>query len=128
MVNSSYRDGGGITFLLSVTRGDLSNLQTTCFARRHQKMTLDKKIDKASYHVIDFNMKDLDTIERNIFFPWLREKLTQYASDDEVSDAFATVLDEIEKDRELLSKLGKTVVSFTSGRRSYMCFERNHTL
>uniref|UniRef100_A0A6V2CEW3 Uncharacterized protein n=1 Tax=Ditylum brightwellii TaxID=49249 RepID=A0A6V2CEW3_9STRA len=73
------------------------------------KDDIGQKIDKASYHVIDFNMKDLDTIERNIFFPWLREKITQYASDDEVSDAFATVLDEIEKDRELLSKLGKTV-------------------
>jgi len=69
-------------------------------------------------HVIDFNLKGLQRIENDLFFPWLREKLTNPSEDAKgklvvrdmnnvVIGAFRTVLDDIDHDRRKVAKLAE---------------------
>lgn len=71
----------------------------------------DKTLDKAVYHVIDFNMKALHRIENNLFFMWLREKLTS-VDDPSLAESFEVVLDDVIEKQRIVSQLGSDVVRF----------------
>lgn len=100
---------------------------------QQQRLELQKAVD----HVIDFNLKGLQRIEGNVFFPWLKEKLTnndmlsQYnqregssdsgsdsdsdsdsASDNStanLSAAFKVVIDNIEADKEKVVTIAENI-------------------
>jgi hypothetical protein len=61
-------------------------------------------------YVIGFSLKGLHKIEVDLFFPWMREKLTSVDKED-LSDAFATVMDQLESDRQKVEQLGDSIVS-----------------
>lgn len=65
-------------------------------------------LEKASRHVIDFNMGGLNRIENNLLFPWLRNKLCSHG-EDRLKNAFSQILNKIDKDRSRASKLALAV-------------------
>eukprot|EP00586_Coscinodiscus_wailesii_P017288 CAMPEP_0172517444 /NCGR_PEP_ID=MMETSP1066-20121228/285022_1 /TAXON_ID=671091 /ORGANISM="Coscinodiscus wailesii, Strain CCMP2513" /LENGTH=195 /DNA_ID=CAMNT_0013299445 /DNA_START=304 /DNA_END=888 /DNA_ORIENTATION=+ len=69
--------------------------------------TSSASLEAAARHVIDFNMNGLHRIEKDLFFPWLREKIGTLK--DGVGDAFSEVLDEIEEERAHVSKIAIAV-------------------
>jgi hypothetical protein len=85
-------------------------------AGRFHKLAMRSKSDstlalqEASDYVIGFNLKGLHKIEATLFFPWMREKLTSIDRS-ELSSAFATVMDELELDRQKVAELGDSIVS-----------------
>jgi len=62
-------------------------------------------LEKAAYHVVDFNMKGLHKIENELFFPWLKEKLMNVGEEDS-RRAFSKLLEDLEEDRRYVAKLG----------------------
>jgi len=66
-------------------------------------------LEKASRHVIDFNMGGLNRIENNLLFPWLRNKLCSHGEDG-LNNAFSQILNKIDKDRSRANKLALAVV------------------
>lgn len=72
-----------------------------------------KPLERAADYVVDFNMKGLHRIEQELFFPWLRKKLTTNTSmDKDISKAFSNVMDEMDLDREKITQIGVAVVRF----------------
>ena len=67
-------------------------------------------LQEASDYVIGFNLKGLHKIEADLFFPWMREKLTSIPKP-ELSKAFASVMDQLEQDRKTVAQLGDSIVS-----------------
>lgn len=65
-------------------------------------------LKEASSYVVDFNMKGLHKIETQLFFPWIREKLTTL-KERELSTAFATVMDQLETDQRRVAELGHAI-------------------
>lgn len=79
-------------------------------------------IDLATRHVIDFNMKGLHKVENELFFPWLKERLhsnnydcninnveDEMEDSNDIEEALLYILNEIEKERDFVFKLGQTV-------------------
>jgi hypothetical protein len=58
--------------------------------------------------VVGFNMKGLHSIERELFFPWVRKKLQ---ADQKLGKYFDHVLDQLEMDRRKVENLGSQLVS-----------------
>jgi len=75
-----------------------------------ERVGVDKSesLEDAVDYVIGFNLKGLHKIEADLFFPWMREKLTAIQQRD-LSDAFATVMDQLEGDRRMVAKLGNSI-------------------
>lgn len=67
-------------------------------------------IKQAVDYVIGFNMKGLHMIEADLFFPWMRKKLTAVDQKD-LAQAFGSVMDQLESDRKKVAKLGESIVS-----------------
>jgi hypothetical protein len=65
----------------------------------------------AADYVVEFNMKGLHKIEKDLFFPWVRQKINLIGETDVVT-AFGTVLDQLESDRKTISRLGTSLVSW----------------
>jgi len=65
-------------------------------------------IKQASDYVVGFNMKGLHKIEADLFFPWMRNKLTAVEQKD-LARAFGSVMDELESDRKKVAKLGESI-------------------
>jgi len=80
-----------------------------------ERVGVDKSesLEDAVDYVIGFNLKGLHKIEADLFFPWMREKLTAIQQRD-LSDAFATVMDQLEGDRRMVAKLGNSIVGLLS--------------
>ena len=53
----------------------------------------------------------LHNIEADLFFPWMRNKVTSSSNKKEISMAFATVMDQLEEDRSKVAQLGQSIVS-----------------
>ena len=53
----------------------------------------------------------LHNIEADLFFPWMREKVTSDNNEKQVSAAFAAVMDQLEEDRQKVAHLGQSIVS-----------------
>jgi len=68
---------------------------------------------KAADYVVDFNMRGLHKIERDIFFPWVRKKVGSESSlnGSGVPSAFETLMDCLDSDRRNIEGLGKSLVS-----------------
>lgn len=66
---------------------------------------------QATDYVVGFNMKGLHKIEADLFFPWMRQKLTSIQQND-LADAFGIVMDGLESDRQKVALLGESIVSF----------------
>jgi len=79
-------------------------------AQRFQTKPVEERhpLQQAADYVIGFNLKGLHKIEADLFFPWMKDKLTT-VQDQELSEAFATVMDELEKDRKTVAKLGDSI-------------------
>lgn len=69
----------------------------------------DKSLEKAVYHVIEFNMKALHRIENKTFFPWLKTQLSA-VEDANVAEAFALVMKDVIYKQGLVSEAGSQVV------------------
>lgn len=78
-------------------------------------------IKQAVDYVVGFNMKGLHKIEEDLFFPWMRKKLTAVDQQD-LAQAFGSVMSQLESDRKKVAQLGESIVS-----RSKM-WEQNHPL
>ena len=75
----------------------------------------------AADYVVDFNMKGLHKIERDLFFPWVRKqaaaKFRQDADDTSTSNdaamltAVQVLMDRLDHDRRNIEALGKALVS-----------------
>lgn len=63
---------------------------------------------KAVDHVIDFNLKGLQRIENDLFFPWLRDQLSN-ANDisSDVKQSFSNVIDVIDDERRQMEELAE---------------------
>jgi hypothetical protein len=66
-------------------------------------------LQKATDYVIGFNLKGLHKIEADLFFPWMRQQLTSISTKKDLKEAFGTVMDELEKDRQRIAQFGKTI-------------------
>jgi hypothetical protein len=64
----------------------------------------------ASEYVVGFNLKGLHKIEADLFFPWMRKKLTEIQQKD-LASAFGSVMDRLESDRKKVAQLGESIVS-----------------
>lgn len=65
-------------------------------------------LQEAADYVVGFNLKGLHKIEADLFFPWMREKLSAIP-DALVSEAFKGVMDELESDRRIVAELGESI-------------------
>eukprot|EP00526_Cylindrotheca_closterium_P017318 CAMPEP_0113641866 /NCGR_PEP_ID=MMETSP0017_2-20120614/21989_1 /TAXON_ID=2856 /ORGANISM="Cylindrotheca closterium" /LENGTH=309 /DNA_ID=CAMNT_0000553251 /DNA_START=19 /DNA_END=948 /DNA_ORIENTATION=+ /assembly_acc=CAM_ASM_000147 len=65
-------------------------------------------IKQAVDYVVGFNMKGLHKIEADLFFPWMRKKLTAVDQTD-LAQAFGSVMDQLENDRKKVAKLGESI-------------------
>jgi len=104
------------------TRMLLSHSNTTMTSSKNRESSSKHSLALAINHVIDFNLKGLQRVENDLFFPWLRKKLTEPNDDrtdkliarginDAVFGAFQTVLDEIDYDRKQVAELAERLVS-----------------
>jgi hypothetical protein len=103
---------------LSMTRDSARleklTLQLLNSPNSEEEDTIDKKkhpLSKAVTHVVDFNLKGLHRVENDLFFPWLREKLTIVGGngndDGNVKKAFLSVINGIDEDRKRVTKLAE---------------------
>lgn len=69
----------------------------------------DKSLEKAVYHVIEFNMNALHRIENKTFFPWLKTQLAS-VEDADLAQAFALVVDDVIDKQRLVAEAGSNVV------------------
>lgn len=99
---------------LSLIR-DAGRLGRLALNRAQSAAVVDIELDQAADHVIGFNMKGLYAVEDELFFPWLRSKLTGAdggtggIQDVVVRQAFADVMDQIVSERSYVTKLAGTV-------------------
>jgi hypothetical protein len=67
-------------------------------------------LKQAADYVVGFNLKGLHKIEADLFFPWMRQKLTSIQQND-LATAFGSVMDRLESDRKNVARLGESIVS-----------------
>jgi len=65
----------------------------------------------ATDYVVGFNMKGLHSIEKDLFFPWVREKTCNAVEEKDVCRAIKDVMDGLESDRQKLESVGASLVS-----------------
>lgn len=65
----------------------------------------------AADYVIGFNMKGLHNIEKDLFFPWVRERTCEAVKMSGVCRAIETVMEQLESDRQKLEAVGALLVS-----------------
>ena len=82
------------------------------YARKINKISTKENVESlntAVRHVVDFNLKGLQRIEDETFFPWLRKKLI--ADDVPVKDAFKQIIDGVDRDRKKVGDLASLLRS-----------------
>ena len=62
-------------------------------------------------YVVDFNMKGLHKIEKDLFFPWVRKKVQD--STCSAGGAFGVLMDRLESERQAIQELGAAMVSYS---------------
>jgi hypothetical protein len=95
----------------SLDEGDASTTGSTTTNNKDAPHPLKQAAD----YVVGFNLKGLHKIEADCFFPWMREKIVSLTDGNDVSKAFATVMDQLEDNRKSVAKLGKSIVSLEGG-------------
>lgn len=67
--------------------------------------------DAADY-VVEFNMKGLHKIEKDLFFPWVRKKVGSFNDMPATcTAAFKTLMDRLDTDRQSIESHGRSLVS-----------------
>lgn len=76
-------------------------------------VTQDKldSLQKAADHVINFNLKGLQRIENDVFFPWLRQKLVNDEIDLDAKKAFQAVIDGVDRDRKQVADIASSIMA-----------------
>jgi hypothetical protein len=91
-------------------------------ARSLQDSSSDKDLPaltEAVDYVVGFNMKGLHKIENDLFFPWVRKKVSE-VNESRVVTAFGTLMDQLECERQAIAELGASLVS-----RMYVLLSRS---
>jgi hypothetical protein len=70
-----------------------------------------KKLKDVTNYVVDFNMKGLHKVEKDLVFPWMRKELKEKFEDMKVYQAYDIILSQLESDRKIVAKLGTDLVS-----------------
>ena len=71
-----------------------------------------QSLNKAVDHVIDFNLKGLQRIEKDVFFPWLRLKLiNEDTVGADAKKAFRVVIDSVDCDRNRIDEIASKIRS-----------------
>jgi len=85
-------------------------------ARRLRKLAMKtntkntESLKHACDYVVGFNMMGLHKIETNLFFPWMREKLTiGFPEKQKLSISFSSAMDGLETDRWAVAQLGQII-------------------
>jgi hypothetical protein len=60
-------------------------------------------------YVVDFNMRGLHQIEGKLFFPWVRQRISDRAPT-HIAQAFGTIMDQLEDQRLSMAAVGQTLV------------------
>jgi hypothetical protein len=60
-------------------------------------------------YVVDFNMRGLHQIEGKLFFPWVRQQISDRAPT-HIAQAFGTIMDQLEDQRLSMAAVGQTLV------------------
>lgn len=86
-------------------------------------------LKKATDYVVDFNMKGLHKIEKDLFFPWVRNTVFGSSSskknDFDISvptKALTVLMDRLENDRKNIESLGRSLVRLVYRRSLLNCF------
>lgn len=78
-------------------------------------------------YTVNFNLRGLHRIEKDLFFPWVRTK-TKTIREKDVVRAFDDVLDQLERDRQRIETLGALLVChdslFNSNRLIFHCISQ----
>lgn len=75
-------------------------------------------------HVVNFNMRGLQNIESQTFFPWVRQRLTkalqgqEHSTTTNILSAFQSVMNELESSQKNLRKLGNELLSLSAPSKS----------
>ena len=69
-----------------------------------------KALQAASDYIVNFNMKGLHRIEKELFFPWAIKKITDAAVETDVAVAFRDLMNQLEQDQKALVALGDSLV------------------
>lgn len=64
----------------------------------------------ATEYVVGFNMQALHKIEKDLFFPWVRERTLRAVSESDVCTAIDILLDQLESDRRRIEAIGASLV------------------
>ena len=82
-------------------------------AKRFQRKSVEERqpLVQATDYVIGFNLKGLHKIEADLFFPWMKKKLTEIKEPKQLSKSFEKVMNQLEADRKTVAKLGEYIVS-----------------
>ena len=82
-------------------------------AKRFQRKSVEERqpLVQATDYVIGFNLKGLHKIEADLFFPWMKKKLTDIKEPKQLSKSFEKVMNQLEADRKTVAKLGESIVS-----------------
>jgi hypothetical protein len=67
-------------------------------------------VKNAADYVVGFNMNGLHKIEKDLFFPWVRSKISSL-KEKEVKGAVGALMDQLDLGREAIKTFGKSVVS-----------------
>lgn len=85
-------------------------------ARRLRKLAMKtntkstESLKHACDYVVGFNMMGLHKIETDLFFPWMREKLTVgFPEKQKLSTSFSSAMDFLETDRWAVAQLGQII-------------------
>ena len=66
----------------------------------------------ATDYVVGFNMKGLHKIEKDLFFPWVRETTCRAVEEEEICRAITDIMEKLESDRRKLEAVGASMVRF----------------
>ena len=69
-----------------------------------------RALQAASDYIVNFNMKGLHRIEKELFFPWAIKKITDAAIESDVAVAFQDMMNQLEQDQKALVALGDSLV------------------
>ena len=67
-------------------------------------------IQSAVDYVVGFNMKGLHKIEKDLFFPWVRETTCRAVEEEEICRAITDIMKKLESDRRKLEAVGASMV------------------
>lgn len=70
-----------------------------------------EQLQVAVDYCIGFNMKGLHRVERELFFPWVIQKIQSSVTEPEIAEALVACMKELERDRQMTEQLGASIVS-----------------